>query len=166
MTCRHVLGLIDAGPFADYPAAHLAAAWAHASSCATCGQALRASHALTDQLRGLAQPPAPSSTAITVMARIARLDTPVVSQDAPLRSGPVRRVRVGWNGWASAACLTAGVLTVTVGGGARGLGQVTWSLRPGFEDLLAVSSVTLVAVTLGLASFLVGLMMPVWRRRT
>jgi hypothetical protein len=99
------------------------------------------------------------------MARIARLELPALYEDAPQpshRSGPVR---VGWTGWVSAACLTAGVLVVAATAGARGIGQVTWSARPGVEDLLAVSSVTLVAVTLGLASFLVGLMMPVWRRR-
>jgi hypothetical protein len=165
MTCRHVLGLIDAGPFADYPTAHLEAAWAHADSCATCGPALHASRALTGQLRGLAQPPAPSSTATTVMARIARLELPALHEDAPQpshRSGPVR---VGWTGWVSAACLTAGVLVVAATAGARGIGQVTWPLGPGPEQLLAASSVTLVAMTLGLASFFVGLMMPVWRRR-
>ncbi len=30
MTCAHVLGLIDAAPFANYPAGHLDAAWDHA----------------------------------------------------------------------------------------------------------------------------------------
>jgi hypothetical protein len=165
MTCRHVLGLIDAGPFADYPAAHLDAAWTHAAHCQTCGPALRASRALTDRLRGLAQPPAPSNTATTVMARIARLETPAVSEDAPLPSAESRPVRVGWNGWVSVACLTAGMLVVAATAGARGIGQVTWSLHPGMEDLVAVSSVTTVAVTLGLVSYLVGLMMPLWKRR-
>jgi hypothetical protein len=37
MTCAHVLGLIDAAPVADYPRAHLDAAWQHARECATCG---------------------------------------------------------------------------------------------------------------------------------
>jgi hypothetical protein len=34
------------------------------------------------------------------------------------------------------------------------------------EDLLAVSSVTLVGLTIGLVSYLVGLMLPFWQRRT
>lgn len=166
MTCRHVLGLIDAGPFADYPTAHLEAAWAHAGSCSTCGPALRASRALTDQLRGLAQLPAPVNTGAAVMARIARLETPAVSEDVPVPSAESRPVRVGWNGWVSAACLTAGMLVVAATAGARGLGQVTWSVRPGLEDMIAVSSATAVALALGLVSYLVGLMMPLWQRRT
>jgi hypothetical protein len=121
---------------------------------------------MTDQLRGLAMPPAPSSTATTVMARIARLEMPAAREDAPVSSGESRPVRVGWNGWASAACLTAGVLVVSATAGARGLGQLPSSLRPSVEDLLAVSSVTLVGLTIGLVSYLVGLMLPFWQRRT
>lgn len=165
MTCRHVLGLIDAGPFADSPAAHLDAAWSHAGTCPTCGPALRTSRAMTDQLRGLAEPPAPSNVAIAVMARVARLETPALRKDAPLPSGQGRPVRVGWNGWVSAACLTAGVLVIAATSGTNATDQPTWSLRPGMEDLVAVSSVTLIALALGLVSYLVGLMMPLWPQR-
>lgn len=166
MTCRHVLGLIDAGPVVDYPTAHLEAAWRHADGCATCGPALRLARAVTGQLRGLALPSAPSSVATTVMARIARLEMPAVREDAPLPSSHSRPVRVGWNGWVSAACLTAGVLAVGATSGARTVGQLTWLFQPGFPDLIAASSVTAVALTLGLVSYLVGLMMPLWQRRT
>jgi hypothetical protein len=166
MTCKHVLGLIDGGTVADYPAAHLDAAWSHADTCPTCGPALRTARAMTVRLRGLAQPPVPSNIAATVMARIARLETPARREDAPLPSGQSRPVRVGWNGWVSAACLTAGVLIVAATSGTNAIGQLTWSVRPGMEDLIAVSSVTLVALTLGLVSYLVGLIMPLWQRRT
>jgi hypothetical protein len=166
MTCKHVLGLIDAGAFADYSAAHLDAAWSHADTCPTCGPALRTSRAMTEQLGLLALPPAPSNIAPTVMARIARLEPPALHEDAPLTSGQSRPVRVGWNGWVSAACLTAGVVILAATSGANAIGQLTWSSRPGMEDLIAASSVTLVALTLGLVSYLVGLMMPLWPRRT
>jgi hypothetical protein len=74
MNCDHVLGLIDAGPFADYPRAHLEAAWRHAGECATCGSALEASLVLTKELKVLARPAPPRELAPAVMARIARLD--------------------------------------------------------------------------------------------
>ena len=74
MTCTHVLGLIDAGPFADYPRAHLDAAWEHARQCATCGPALQAAAALTADLPALPQPAPPPDLAAAVLARIARID--------------------------------------------------------------------------------------------
>ena len=55
MTCAHVLGLIDAGPFADYPQAHLDAAWQHARQCGTCGPALETAAALSTALAALPQ---------------------------------------------------------------------------------------------------------------
>lgn len=76
MTCAHVLGLIDAGPFADYPPAHLQAAGEHARLCATCGPALTSSLRLADELAALAHPEPPTHLAPAVLARIARLDTP------------------------------------------------------------------------------------------
>jgi hypothetical protein len=76
MTCAHVLGLIDAGPFADYPRAHLDVAWQHARRCATCGPALEAATALTTNLAGLPQPPAPPELTAAVLARIAQIERP------------------------------------------------------------------------------------------
>ena len=73
MTCAHVLGLIDAGPFAEYPQEHLDAARAHARECPTCGPALAAVTALTADLRTLPDPDAPRDLASIVMARIAQL---------------------------------------------------------------------------------------------
>ena len=76
MTCAHVLGLIDAGPFADYPAPHLEAAWQHARQCATCGRALRMATALPADLAALEQPVPPTHMTAIILARVAQLDEP------------------------------------------------------------------------------------------
>ena len=76
MNCSHVLGLIDAGPFADYPRQHRDAARRHALSCPTCGPALLASETIDMGLAGLPRPAAPRDLAAGVLARIARLDEP------------------------------------------------------------------------------------------
>jgi hypothetical protein len=77
MNCSHVLGLIDAGPLADYPAAHLDAAWRHARACATCGPALEAATALTAALTALPHPVQPRDLEAIVMAHIARIEKDV-----------------------------------------------------------------------------------------
>jgi hypothetical protein len=76
MTCTHVLDLIDAGPFADYPRTDLDAAWEHARHCGTCGPAWQAATALTTDLSALPQPAPPPHLAAVVLARIAQLDPP------------------------------------------------------------------------------------------
>src|SRR6187402_2273976 len=63
MTCAHVLGLIDAEPFAAYPQEHLDAARAHARECPTCGPALEAASLMTAELRALPGPDAPEDLA-------------------------------------------------------------------------------------------------------
>jgi len=77
MTCAHVLGLIDAGPFAGYPPEHLDAAFDHARACPTCGPALAVSHAVDVDVAALPQVAAPPDLEKAVMARIARLEDPV-----------------------------------------------------------------------------------------
>ena len=73
MNCAHVRGLIDAGPFVDYPRAHLERAREHAAQCDACRVARDASHSL---VAGLQRMPNPSPRDLTgdVMARIARLE--------------------------------------------------------------------------------------------
>jgi len=111
MTCAHVLGLIDAGPFADYPRAHLDAAWEHARTCATCGPALAAADRLARDLVGLPQPAPPPDLAAAVIARIARIEAegPAIHDGAP-----------DWSPWMTAlGALAAGVaiaLSTTSGG--------------------------------------------------
>jgi hypothetical protein len=102
MTCSHVLGLIDAGPLADCPRAHLDAAWRHAHECATCGPALQAATTLTAGLAALPRPASPPDLESIIMARIARIEedrTPafagaVTNDAASIRSG-------GWPAWAA-----------------------------------------------------------------
>ena len=94
MTCAHVLGLIDAGPFADFPPAYLDAAWQHARQCATCRPALEAATALTADLGALPQAAPPPDLAAVVMARIARIE--------PEESAPAAADGSEWRGWAAA----------------------------------------------------------------
>ena len=111
MTCAHVLGLIDAGSFAGYSAAHLDAAWEHARQCATCGPALHAATAIATDLASLPQPEPPAHLATAVMARIARLETPDPSRAAE----QARDARISVRGrgqdlTAACAALAAGCL--------------------------------------------------------
>ena len=112
MTCAHVLGLIDAGPFADYPSAHLEAAWQHARQCATCGPALEAATALTTDLAGLARPAAPPDLTAAVLARIARIERP---HPAPVAAEMPETTALSsprdWSAWATApGGLAAGLM--------------------------------------------------------
>jgi hypothetical protein len=110
MTCAHVLALIDAGPFADYPAAHLETAWAHARGCATCGPALSASATLGTDLARLPQPEPPAHLTAAVLARIARLDPP-----RPLRAlATPAQAAVRVSSWQDRAAALTGVAAAGV----------------------------------------------------
>jgi hypothetical protein len=74
MTCLHVLGLIDAGPFVDFSRAQMEAALAHARECQTCRLALEASEALAGDLAALPQPAAPPGLAGSILAGIEAVD--------------------------------------------------------------------------------------------
>ena len=111
MTCGHVLGLIDAGPFAEYPASHLQAAWDHARQCPTCGPALDAATALTTGLSTLPHPAPPAHLATAVMARIARLEAPRTIGATVQTRDARASVRSRWQGrTAAGAGLAAGCL--------------------------------------------------------
>ncbi len=109
MTCAHVLGLIDAGPFADYPRAHLDAAREHARHCATCGSALEVATALTADLGALAQPIPPHDLTAAVLARIAQVDV-VPATDAAMAETSVRSR--DWSAWTALGGLAAGIAIV------------------------------------------------------
>ena len=104
MTCTHVLGLIDAAPFADYPRAHLDAAWDHARTCATCGPALKAATALGSELSALPPVQAPSAMTASIMARVARLEPVEAAADrhAVPAGKPVPRFTAGLPTWSVA----------------------------------------------------------------
>jgi hypothetical protein len=165
MTCAHVLGLIDAGPFADYSSAHRAAAWEHARQCATCGPALEAMTALTTDLSGLAQPAAPPDLAAAVFARLARLEDPY---PVPAAAEPATRALSGtrgWSAWATAlGGLAAGlVVAVSMATADGALGDIA-SRRAGSmtAGLLALSSTTAWALALAasLSLYVAGLFAP------
>ena len=125
MTCAHVLGLIDAGPFADYPRAHLDAAWQHARQCATCGPALEAAAALSTDLA--------ASAAAGALAgagggrprahRADRSGTAPLVPPRPFRRQGLLPCTRDWSAWATAlGGLAAGlviVLSMASGDGAR-----------------------------------------------
>ena len=106
MTCRHVLGLIDAGPFADYPSAHRDAAWAHARDCATCGPALAASQTLTRALKALPHVTPSRDLTDGVLARITPLEMPLEHAAIPHAARSPEAARDSWE-WASHAAAIA-----------------------------------------------------------
>ena len=115
MTCRHVLALIDASPFADASQARLDRAWSHAATCATCGPALAASRGVTASLRGLALPAPPTAIAAAVRARLAAVELRDSETDvAP--SVPVRTRTPDWLDLASYAGMALGVASVVAYG--------------------------------------------------
>ena len=158
MTCAHVLGLIDAGPFAEYPQEHLDAARAHARECPTCGPALEAATVMTAELRALPGPDAPADLANIVMAQIAQLPEP---EAAAVAVAPRRD-------WAQVVTVIGGLvaglaLILTMPTGANVLGDF---MTPRFTaaDALATlpsSAPAALAIGLGLLLYIVGLFAPV-----
>ena len=159
MTCRHVLDLIDAGPCADYPPAHLEAAWRHAQGCPTCGPALEVSTVIARKLADLSSAAPPAHFAASVAARFARLDTPHFVTPA---AGRVRRAQPveRWPPVGAVAAVVAAVALVTW------LPMGIWTTR-GFGALWAgwmdapliqpASSGELLALAVGIVLFVAGL---------
>lgn len=155
MTCAHVLGLIDAGPFADYPSAHLAAAWEHATGCSTCGPARQAANAITAELTALPQPVPPSGLAESVMARITRIPGPI-AEDAPAP----RRESTGaedpddsWSWTPALGVLSAALAIVLLAAAGDLVRSDLWSFRtPSVRRLLTMPELN--ALTLGLVACL------------
>jgi hypothetical protein len=153
MTCPHVLDLIDAGPFANYPRAELDAAWEHARSCGTCGPALQVATALKADLAALPQPAPPAHLAAVVLARIAQLDPPSLplekrsfgaaghthSADASvMRETRAPSSTREWPAWAT-----------SLGGIAAGL-VIVLSMPPGVVVPIDLASPRVVGLTTGL----------------
>jgi hypothetical protein len=165
MTCAHVLGLIDAGPFADYPQEHLDTARAHAHECPTCGPALEAATLMTAALRALPDPDGPGDLANIVMARIAQLPEPGVAAEAGTQG---TAATVGRRDWAQSltalGALVAGLaLVLTMPSGAEVLGDF---VTPRFGAAGALATVpsswpAALAIGAGLLLYAVGLFAPV-----
>ena len=160
MNCSHVLGLIDAGPFADYPREHRDAARRHALSCPTCGPALLATETIDTGLAALPQPAAPRDLAANVMARIARIDelpiagpAPAVARPSSLRWDPALAA-VGAGTALAVGVLVSGVSPIDV----QSLGFARTSTG------LVVMPATIagaMGVSGGLALYALGLFLPV-----
>lgn len=118
MNCPHVLGLIDAGPLADYPQTHLDAARTHARVCATCGPALEAAATLSNALASLPLTAPPPDFTARVMGRIAAAERSAVVP-ALEHESRVSSVTTALSPWANAAGLAASV------------GAVVWSMAAG-----------------------------------
>ncbi len=169
MTCAHVLGLIDAGPFADYPSGHLDAAWHHARQCPTCGPALKATGTLTTDLAALPQPAPSSELAATVAARIAQAEAASARASAQTFATRPGFIAGYWSASASAfGALAAGLviaLSMAVGNGA-GI-----SIAPprvgGIAAVIAMPATTAHALVLGagLLVYVAGLFGPLSARR-
>ena len=167
MNCSHVLGLIDAGPFADYPPAHLEAAWAHARRCASCGSALRLATALANDLAALPEPAPPAHLAPAVLARIARLESsPTHGATDRERAVVVSRT---WQDHAAAAAgiIAAGLIAISLMSGQGPAVDVTSPRIGGSNGLLAMQGTTTWWTTLAvsLVLYLTGLFAPVRRDR-
>ena len=105
MTCAHVLALIDAGPFATHPRAHVDAAREHAIHCPTCGPAWTMMRDLETDLRDLGEPVSPPDFTMAVLARIAETEA------EPARSAR-SEVAPGWQRWAAWAAAFGGATAV------------------------------------------------------
>ena len=139
MTCAHVLGLIDAGPFAEYPQEHLDAARAHARECPTCGPALETATVMTAELHALPDPDAPGGLASIVMARIAQLPEPG-SAAATVKGDAAAMRRRDWaQSLTAIGGLVAGLaLILTMPSGAEVLGDF---VTPRFSAAGALATV-------------------------
>jgi hypothetical protein len=170
MTCTHVLGLIDAGPFVDYPRGHLDAAWQHARECATCGPALKAATALNTDLATLPQPTWPRDLAPAVLARIAQIEQlRSVQASAAIRERSAAATTREWSAFAPAlggvAAALAIVLSMPPGGMPFDSPMLNVDMmRAGLVALPWTTTGALVLAT-GLGLYVAGLFAPLGGRR-
>jgi hypothetical protein len=108
MTCAHVLDLLDAGPFAVSPRAHLDAAREHALQCPTCGPALTMMRELETDLPALGEPAPPPDFTTSVLSRIAEIPVTERSADGEAAVSGWQR----WPAWAGAIGGAAAVIAV------------------------------------------------------
>jgi hypothetical protein len=146
MTCAHVLGLIDAGPLADYPPAHLAAARSHAETCPECGRAMKIARELTQRLNDWPEVAPPRDLAAVVMARIAHVDEARAREagETPARA----RARAA--DWAASA---------TALGGLTACAALAWSAGHGGASLVRMAGPALSGVATWPASLPEGLLL-------
>jgi hypothetical protein len=158
MNCRHVIGLIDAGPFADYPRQHLDAAWAHARQCHTCGPALEAAAAMTDRLRALPRPALPRDLTAGVLAHTAAIEGARAARPAPVFEAKRRVVMPDVSGWAMVAGAVVATVAITASGDVAP-GDIVSLDRVAVRSVVAIPAMTpgLLTLAAGLALYAFGL---------
>lgn len=162
MTCSHVIGLIDAGPFVDYPRDHREAAWAHARQCATCGPALAAADAVTSRLRMIPNPAPARDLAADVLARVAAVEQARRAVPARATVSAPGKSRALWVP-ASATALAAAAVATSIASGDASLLRVA-PFSGGGLDMPPTAAGMLQLVT-GLALYAFGLLVPLRRAR-
>lgn len=166
MTCRHVLGLLDAGPSPDYPSSHLEAAWAHAAGCPTCGPALVAARAVTARLHALAQPAAPVDLKTVVMARVAALPAEESAPDTRVAAVPAGGTSAwrDWSGWAPFVGVTIAVAAVILNDRPPTEMIRSWPGTGAVASGPPEPSIATLALMGALGIFVLGLLLPLRRR--
>src|SRR5688572_928031 len=160
MTCTHVIGLIDAGPFVDYPRDHWDAARLHARQCATCGPALAAADAVTSRLRMLPNPAPARDLTADVLARVATLEEARRAVPAIAAVTVPATSRALWVP-AAATALAAAAVATSIASGDVSLFRVK-PFSGGGLDMPPTAAGMLQLVT-GLALYAFGLLLPLHR---
>jgi hypothetical protein len=157
MTCRHVIDLIDAGPFVDYPREHREAASAHARQCAACGPALAAADAVASRLRMIPSPASSRDFTADVLARAGAMEQ--ANRELPAAAPVTASVttRALWIP-ASATALAGAAVAAALASGDVSLLRVA-PLSGGGVDMPTTGAGILQLVT-GLALYAVGLLVP------
>ena len=160
MTCTHVIGLIDAGPFVEYPREHWEAARLHARQCGTCGPALAAADAVTSRLRMIPNPAPARDLTADVLARAAVVEE--ARRAVPATAARTARVtsRALWVP-ASATALAAAAVATSIASGDVSLLRVA-PFSGGGLDMPPTAAGMLQLVT-GLALYAFGLLLPLNR---
>jgi hypothetical protein len=160
MTCTHVIGLIDAGPFVDYPRDHREAARAHARQCATCSPALAAADAVTTRLQMIPTPVPARDLTGDILARAAAVDE--TRREMPATAAGAARVtsRALWVP-ASATALAAAAVGAALAAGDASLFRVA-PFTGGGVHIPSTGAAILQLVT-GLALYAFGLLVPLNR---
>lgn len=166
MNCRHVIGLIDAGPFADYPRQHLDAAWAHARQCQKCGPALEAAAAMTDRLRALPRPALPRDLTAGVLAHTAAIEGARAARRASVFESKRRVVMPDPSGWATVAGAVVATVAIIASGeiGPRGIVSLDRVALRSVVDMPAMTP-GIFTLAAGLALYAFGLFASLSTRR-
>jgi hypothetical protein len=157
MTCTHVIGLIDAGPFADYPPEHWEAARLHARQCATCGPAWAAADDVARNLRTIPNPAPARDLTTDVLARVSSVEqAPSTTPAITAVAGPATS-RALWVP-ISATALAAATVAASIASGDVSLFRV--APFSGGGPQMPPTGAGMVQLVTGLALYAFGLLAP------